>query len=108
MVFHTDFGWLNTPLMLPSDVTYSLDGEYPCDFYGCRIYRVADSDNDSIFRNCDFTDAVFLDMEIKEKIHQLGGIVDFEDDSFMDENYRDMILPWIKPIPRSRYTSAEI
>lgn len=109
-VFHTDFGWLNTPLLLPSDVTYSLDGEYPCDFYGCRIYRVADSDNvnDKIFRNCDFTDAVFLDMEIKEKIHQLGGIVDFEDDSFMDENYRDMILPWIKPIPRSSYTSAEI
>ena len=34
-------------------------------------------------------------MEIKEKIHQLGGIVDFEDDNFMDENFLELVLPWI-------------
>ena len=45
-------------------------------------------------------------MEIKEKIHQLGGIVDFEDDSFMDENFRETVLPWIKPLPQSRYSEV--
>ena len=106
-LYHVDFRYLNLPLLLPGDVSFSLDGEYPCDFYKSRVYRVADSeDNTMSFKNCDFTEATFLDMEIKEKIHQLGGIVDFEDDSFMDESFRESVLPWIYPLPQSRYSEV--
>ena len=107
-LFHVDFRYLNLPLLLHGDVSFSLDGEYPCDFYKSRVYRVADSndENNQIFKNCDFSEATFLDMETKEKINELGGIVDFEDDSFMDANFRELVLPWIKPLPRSKYSEA--
>lgn len=87
---------------------FSIDGEYPSDFFKCRVYRISESDNvnSNSFKNCDFEEAVFLDSEIKEKIYHLGGIVDFEDDHFMDENYRELILPWIKPISVSRYADT--
>mgnify|MGYP003312028583 CR=1 FL=1 len=87
---------------------FSIDGEYSSNFYKCRVYRIAESDNvnSNSFKNCDFEEAVFLDSEIKEKINHLGGIVDFEDDHFMDENYRELILPWIKPISVSRYADT--
>lgn len=107
MICHTDFSYIDLPLLLPGDVSFSLDGEYPCDFCNSRVYRVAESDDEKqTFRNCDFEEAVFLDMEIKDKIHHLGGIVDFEDNRFMDENFRELVLPWIEPLPKSRYSDA--
>ena len=107
-ICHTDFSYLNLPLQLPGDTLFSIDGEYPSNFYKCRVYRISESDNvnSNSFKNCDFEEAVFLDSEIKEKINHLGGIVDFEDDHFMDENYRELILPWIKPISVSRYADT--
>ena len=108
IICHTDFSYLNLPLQLPGDTLFSIDGEYPSIFYKCRVYRISESDNvnSNSFKNCDFEEAVFLDSEIKEKIYHLGGIVDFEDDHFMDENYRELILPWIKPISVSRYADT--
>ena len=108
IICHTDFSYLNLPLQLPGDTLFSIDGEYPSNFYKCRVYRISESDNvnSNSFKNCDFEEAVFLDSEIKEKINHLGGIVDFEDDHFMDENYRELILPWIKPISVSRYADT--
>lgn len=108
IICHTDFSYLNLPLQLPGDTLFSIDGEYPSDFYKCRVYRISESDNvnSNSFKNCDFEEAVFLDSEIKEKINHLGGIVDFEDDHFMDKNYRELILPWIKPISVSRYADT--
>ena len=108
IICHTDFSYLNLPLQLPGDTLFSIDGEYPSDFFKCRVYRISESDNvnSNSFKNCDFEEAVFLDSEIKEKINHLGGIVDFEDDHFMDENYRELILPWIKPISVSRYADT--
>lgn len=108
IICHTDFSYLNLPLQLPGDTLFSIDGEYPSDFFKCRVYRISESDNvnSNSFKNCDFEEAVFLDSEIKEKIYHLGGIVDFEDDNFMDENYRELILPWIKPISVSRYADT--
>lgn len=98
VICNVDFSWLNLPLILPSDVSFSIKGEYPCDFYGCRIYRVAENDNEKskILMNCDFSDAVFLDKKSKEQIHELGGFVDFESENFMDKYYRELVLPWIK------------
>lgn len=47
-------------------------------------------------RQSSFTEATFLDIEIKEKIHQLGGIVGFDEDNSMDESLRKTVLMWIK------------
>lgn len=44
----------------------------------------------------EFIDAIFIDMDIEKQVHKLGGVVDFNDDKYMNELYRDMIIPWIK------------
>lgn len=97
LICGVDFSYLNLPLTLPSDVRFCLDGEHPCDFSYTRVYRVAESDDVQAenFKSCDFKGAKFLDKEVKETLHKMGAVVDFDDDNFMDSNYRDILLPWI-------------
>ena len=98
LICGVNFSGLNMPLVLPSDVRFSLDGKYPCDFCDTRVYHVDESsaEQSEPFRNCDFTGAKFLDAETKEKLHKMGAVVDFGDDNFINDLFRDIILPWSK------------
>lgn len=97
LICGVDFSFLNLPLIISSDIRFSLNGKYPCDFTDTRVYGVDVSDDTQAknFENCNFSGARFLDAEVKETLHKMGAIVDFEDDNFMDSLYRDILLPWI-------------
>lgn len=92
-----NFSGLELPHFMPSNIRFSLDGENPCDFSGCRVYRIADRGDalDDGYKNCDFTNATFLDMEVKEKVAELGGVVDFDDDRFMNEFFHEIALMFL-------------
>lgn len=97
LICGVDFSFLNLPLIISSDIRFSLNGEYPCDFSDARVYRVDVSDDTQAknFENCNFSGAKFLDAEVKETLHKMGAVIDFEDDNFMDSFYRDILFPWL-------------
>ena len=97
LICGVDFSFLNLPLRISSDIRFSLNGKYPCDFSDTRVYGVDVSDDTQAknFENCNFSGARFLDAEVKETLHRMGAVVDFEDDNFMDSFYRDILFPWI-------------
>ena len=59
--------------------------------YSSLMLCISDHRSESDLLNCFNNEAV-----------PIGGIVDFENDNFMDENFRESVLPWIKPLPQSR------
>ncbi len=90
-----DFSNLTLPMKIYADYRFNLNGEYPCLFLNCTVFQVEESEDDKDrFRDSDFYNATFFDMETKEKISKMGGICDFEDDKFIESLRREMILTW--------------
>lgn len=90
-----DFSNLTLPMKIYADYKFNLNGEYPCLFLNCTVFQVEESEDDTDrFRDSDFYNATFFDMETKEKVSKMGGICDFEDDKFIDSLRREMILTW--------------
>ena len=90
-----DFSNLALPMKIYADYRFNLNGEYPCLFLNCTVFQVEESEDDTDrFRDSDFYNATFFDMDTKEQISKMGGICDFEDDKFIESLRREMILTW--------------
>ena len=59
-------------------VNFNQNGDYPCDFHGCRVLGIPKPDPDSNpFKNCDFRNCNYMfNPETKEKLQKMGAIVD--------------------------------
>ena len=92
-----NFDGLHLPLKITSDYRFNLNGKYPCTFMMGYVFQVMIADNEvspGRFEGCEFSDAIFLDMETKENLSRLGAICDFEDNKFISKLRKEVIVTW--------------
>lgn len=92
-----NFDGLHLPLKITSDYRFNLNGEYPCTFMMGCVFQVMIADNEvspGRFEGCEFSDAIFFDMETKENLSRLGAICDFEDNKFISKLRKEVIVTW--------------
>jgi hypothetical protein len=64
------------PPFLPTDLQFSDHGRNPCNFRGCRIYRLPHLCENALL-GCDFRDAdVMGKPAVLEKLHTLGALTE--------------------------------
>jgi len=97
VIWEMNFDYLNLPIKITSDFRFNLNGEYPCTFMSSCVRQIeidAEEPSPKRFKDCDFYDAVFFDIDTKVKLSKLGALCDFEDNKFISSLRRELILTW--------------